>query len=112
MWKNKVSKLQIFVWYYTKSFKNRRFLYIALAVTKYFYFNQKFAYVVRAHWLLYAIYCFSLHMVSPSNSALACTPLKIKDIIKANSLILLSKFIIICLRHCLLKAFLKNTLIL
>lgn len=97
MWKNKVSKLQIFMWYYTKSFKNRGFLYIALALLNIFVLIKNLP-----MWYL-LIGCFTLyiasacHMVNPSNSALACTPLKIKDIIKANSFILMIIFTIICL---------------
>lgn len=103
MWKNKVNKLKIFMWYYNKSFKNQGFLYTALALLNIFILIKNLP-----MWYL-LIGCFTLyiastcHMVSPSNSALACTPLKIKDIIKANSLILLIKFSIICLLSLFIK---------
>ncbi len=97
MWKNKVSQLQLFVWYYTKSFKNRRFLYTALALLSIFVLikNLPMWYLIIGCFALYI--ASSCYMVSPSNSALACTPLKIKDIIKANSFILMIRFTIISL---------------
>ena len=103
MWKNKVSQLQLFVWYYTKSFKNRRFLYTALALLSIFVLikNLPMWYLIIGCFALYI--ASSCYMVSPSNSALACTPLKIKDIIKANSFILIIRFTIISLTALFIK---------